>query len=239
VAARLAQAALSALAATVLATGCGGSSSPERAPAPVPTVTPPTGVLHLSKILTVVEENHSLQQMQTSMPYLFSLAQHCAYATDYTAASHPSLPNYLAISGGSTFGVTDDANPATHPISEQSVFGQALAAGKPAKVYAESMPHNCSLSSSGHYAVKHTGWAYYADERHACQPGRSRSAAWGPERSPPTSQPAPCRASAGPSPTSPTTPTTAPWLRPTPGSPAGSPRSWPDRTSTRAGSPSW
>jgi phospholipase C len=126
----------------------------------------------VTKVLTVVEENHSLRQMRSSMPFLSALATQYAYATDYTAVSHPSLPNYLALSGGSTFGVTDDKDPSAHPITGQSVFGQALAAGKTAKVYAESMPTNCAVSSSDNYAVKHTGWAYYIDERAACQTGQ-------------------------------------------------------------------
>jgi hypothetical protein len=126
----------------------------------------------VTKVLTVVEENHSLKEMQTSMPFLSALARQYAYATGYTAVSHPSLPNYLALSGGSTFGVTDDAAPAAHPITGQSVFGQALASGRTAKVYAESMPTNCALSNSGNYAVRHTGWAYYVDERAACHAGQ-------------------------------------------------------------------
>ena len=52
------------------------------------------------------------------------------------------------------------------------MFGQALAAGKTAKVYAESMPSNCALTNAGSYAVRHTGWAYYIDERAACQTGQ-------------------------------------------------------------------
>jgi phosphatidylinositol-3-phosphatase len=126
----------------------------------------------VTKVLTIVEENHSLQQMQTSMPFLWALATQYGYATGYTAVSHPSLPNYLAISGGSTFDITNDAPPAAHPLPGPSVFGQALAAGKTAKVYAESMPTNCALTNSGSYAVRHTGWAYYADERAACQTGQ-------------------------------------------------------------------
>jgi phospholipase C len=123
-------------------------------------------------VLTIVEENHSLAQMQHSMPYLNSVATRYGYATGYTAVSHPSLPNYLALSGGSSFGVGDDADPSAHPISRTSVFGQALAAGKTAKVYAESMPANCARSDSGSYVVRHTGWPYYADERAGCQAGQ-------------------------------------------------------------------
>jgi acid phosphatase len=112
-------------------------------------------------VLTIVEENHSLAQMRPSMPFLSGVATQYTYATGYNAVSHPSLPNYLALSGGSTFGVTDDRDPSAHPLAGQSVFGQALAAGKTATVYAESMPTNCAVSNSGNYAVRHTAWPYY------------------------------------------------------------------------------
>jgi phosphatidylinositol-3-phosphatase len=84
--------------------------------------------------------------------------------------THPSLPNYLAIGGGSTFAVTDDNAPSAHPISGASVFGQTLTAGKPARLYAETMPSNCDLTDSGSYAVKHNEWAYFNDatERSGC-----------------------------------------------------------------------
>lgn len=136
---------------------------------PVPAVSgPATGV---SKVLVVIEENHSLAQMRAGMPYLFSLAQRYAYATDYRAVAHPSLPNYLAIAGGSTFGVSDDASPAAHPIHGSSVFGQAEAAGHSARLYAQSMPVACDTGAASPYAVKHAPWAYFVDERPACRTG--------------------------------------------------------------------
>jgi phosphatidylinositol-3-phosphatase len=83
--------------------------------------------------------------------------------------THPSLPNYLALAGGSTFGVTDDAPPAIHRVPGPSVFDQAIASGRTAKAYIESMPSPCALSSSGTYAVRHNPWTYFADERTHCQ----------------------------------------------------------------------
>jgi len=160
---------LTAVVVAALATGC-GTSTPSGSSTPLPrAVAAPPGGTHVTKVLTVVEENHSLAQMRSSMPFLSAVATQYAYATGYTAVSRPSLPNYLALSGGSTFGITDDRDPSAHPISGQSVFGQALAAGKTAKVYAESMPTNCAVSNSGDYAVRHTAWAYYVDERAACK----------------------------------------------------------------------
>ena len=84
---------------------------------------------------------------------------------------HPSLPNYLAIAGGSTFGVHDDKPPAAHRLTGQSVFGQVLAAGGTAKTYAEAMTVPCQLHGDGRYAVKHNPWPYFADaaERASCR----------------------------------------------------------------------
>jgi len=143
------------------------------APSPTTTTTTATAVPNaqpVTKVLTIVEENHSLEQMKAGMPYLYSLAQRFSYANNYVAIRHPSLPNYLAIAGGDTFGVTDDADPASHPLSGQSVFGQAMAQGRTAGVYAESMPGNCvpSGNTAKGYAVKHNPWPYFVDERALC-----------------------------------------------------------------------
>ena len=55
-------------------------------------------------------ENHSLEDVlgSPSAPYLNSLAASGGLATDYSGVSHPSLPNYLAMIGGSTFGIGSD-----------------------------------------------------------------------------------------------------------------------------------
>jgi len=127
--------------------------------------------IKVTKVLTFIEENHSLSQMKAGMPYAYGLAKKYGYATHYTAIRHPSLPNYLAIAGGSTFGVTDDAPPSSHKIRGRSIFGRAIASGKTAATYVDSMSTNCELTNSGAYAVKHNPWAYFsdADERSWCK----------------------------------------------------------------------
>lgn len=176
--------ALAALPALVSACGVGAASSsaePSRtqvlarsAPASADAVSPDVAGAGAAsatptKVLVLIEENHSYRQMRRQMPYLYNLATRYAYASNYTAIRHPSLPNYLALAGGSTFGVTDDNPPAAHPITRRSVFDQALNVGKTAKTYAESMPTPCALTSSGNYAVKHNPWAYFANSRARCQ----------------------------------------------------------------------
>jgi len=115
-----------------------------------------------------MEENHDRDQAVSGMPHLASWATTYGQATNYSAVSSPSLPNYLAIFGGSTFGVRDDNDPSAHPLSGASVFGQTLASGGTAKAYAEDMPSNCYPTDSGNYAVRHGGWAYFVDERSPC-----------------------------------------------------------------------
>ena len=122
----------------------------------------------ITKVLTFVVENHSLRQMKASMPYVYGLAKKYAYADHYRAITHPSLPNYLAMASGGTQGVTDDGEPAAHPLDGTTVFDQALALGRTATIYADAMTEPCQLSSAGRYAVKHNPWAYFTDSRAAC-----------------------------------------------------------------------
>ena len=122
-----------------------------------------------SKLLVFVVENHSLSQMRQQMPWTSRLANTYGYATHYRAMSHPSLPNYLAIAGGSTFGIRDDSPPPSHPLKGHSVFGAARKAGLSAHVYAEGMPSNCALASRGDYAVRHNPWTYFPRDRRGCR----------------------------------------------------------------------
>ncbi|TPG18317.1 phosphoesterase [Pedococcus bigeumensis] len=108
--------------------------------------------------------------MKAGMPYTYRLARTYGYATSYFATRHPSLPNYLAIASGSTHGVTTDAAPGDNvPVTGESVFGRAIAAGRTAGVYADAMPQPCALTPSGRYAVKHNPWPYFVDERALCR----------------------------------------------------------------------
>jgi acid phosphatase len=176
---------VSTSAASVTSTGAaqgnrGACRAKHKTCPPTPTPTSPTPTTSRSttapppagghKVMVIIEENHSRTEAIATMLHLAAWATRYGQATNYTATTHPSLPNYLAIGGGSTFGVTDDNPPSSHPISGASVFGQTRAVGKTAKVYAESMPANCALTSSGNYAVKHNEWAYFSDatERTGC-----------------------------------------------------------------------
>lgn len=153
-------------AAPVPPDGTAGARDPSTSAAP----SAPASNADVTKVLVIVVENHSLDQMKAQMPYTFALARSFGYATRYAAVRHPSLPNYIAIVGGQTYGITDDGAPSANGIrSGPSVFGQAIAAGRTAALFAEGMPGNCVLTNGGdRYAVKHNPWAYFAAERSLC-----------------------------------------------------------------------
>lgn len=154
--------------ASTSAAGTGTPGAPASRPARSPA--PPAGPDVVTKVLVFVEENHSISEMKSEMPYTFSLAKQFGYATHYTAIGHPSLPNYIAIAAGQTHAITNDDPPSANPVSGSSVFGQAASSGKSVAVYVEGMPANCSTSDGGaDYAVKHNPWAYFVGERGACR----------------------------------------------------------------------
>ena len=157
----------SATAAPPSSTDATVAPSPTSSAAVVAPATPASGV---TKVLTIVLENHGTAAVRAGMPGLMALADTYGQTSHYRAMTHPSLPNYLALAGGSTFGVTDDAPPAAHAVPGASVFDLAITAGRTAKTYAEGMPAACAVTSKGRYAVKHNPWAYFADaaSRTAC-----------------------------------------------------------------------
>src|SRR6476646_2888580 len=84
-------------------TGSAGARTAPAAPTQSAPCTPAAGAP--THVLWWLLENHSYDQARGHMPYLDAKADACAVLTDDWAITHPSLPNYLALSGGSTFGV--------------------------------------------------------------------------------------------------------------------------------------
>src|SRR3989442_196146 len=74
-------------------------------------------------IFLVVLENHSYGQIvgSSSAPYINSLIAANALATNYYAKFHPSLPNYLALTGGSSFNNTPDCSPTSCPVTAKNI----------------------------------------------------------------------------------------------------------------------
>lgn len=114
-------------------------------------------------VLTVVEENHSFEQVigNPNMPYLNGLAQQGALATQYYANMHHSLPNYFALTTGETQ-VPDDSY--AGPLSADNIVRALASAGKTWKAYVEDLPSPGYLGSDvGSYIKHHNPFAYFND----------------------------------------------------------------------------
>jgi phosphatidylinositol-3-phosphatase len=93
------------------------------------------------------------------MPTYNRLAREYTLLTQYYAIRHPSLPNYIALMGGDTFGIDRNCNdcfidaPSLPDLIEQS--------SRTWKTYQEDMPEPCFLGSTNLYAQKHNPFVYF------------------------------------------------------------------------------
>jgi hypothetical protein len=136
-----------------------------RAPGSLLSATVTVPPLRYDHVVWIVMENHSYDQIigASDAPYINQLVARHGVAADFHAESHPSLPNYIAMTSGSTQGITDDDGPAEHPLDVASIFSLLPAGGS--RSLQESMPCNCATtdSDSGEYAVRHNPQAYYVN----------------------------------------------------------------------------
>jgi len=135
----------------------GSSNTPPNSPATS------TAAGAQATVVLVMEENHSYEQVigNAAAPYLNSLAQQGASATQYYATMHPSISNYFVLTTGTP--QTND-NGFTGPVTADNLARELIAAGKTWKVYAEDLPSAGYLgNSNGNYVKHHNPFAYFSD----------------------------------------------------------------------------
>jgi phospholipase C len=112
-------------------------------------------------VIVIMEENRSYADVlggpgsaaRRAAPYLNQLAGQCGVATNYRGATHPSHPNYMAVTGG----VDTTASAVTAP----SIFSQVRSAGGTWRVYQGSMAQRCQRHAAFPYKPQHNpGLAY-------------------------------------------------------------------------------
>jgi hypothetical protein len=76
----------------------------------------PKGIPHLDHVFFIMMENHGYSQIinNPNEPFVNKYAKSANLATNYFAIAHPSLTNYLEVTGGSNFGVLNDNSPDWH-----------------------------------------------------------------------------------------------------------------------------
>jgi phosphatidylinositol-3-phosphatase len=101
-------------------------------------------------VAVLILENREYRDVigNPAWPYVNGLADRYGLDTGYFAVSHPSLPNYLALTGGSTFGIRSDC--AGCRIDGMSLFDQLNAAGITWRAYFEKTTHR--VNPFRHYA---------------------------------------------------------------------------------------
>jgi len=132
----------------------GSSPTPTTAPTTKPTTVPAPTPSH---VFVIVMENRSYTDALAGR-YTSQLAAKYGLATNYRGVSHPSLPNYLAMTSGSTWGITDDGY---HALPAGGLGAQLTSAGISWRAYMEGMTGGACLSNTTLYAVKHNPFAYY------------------------------------------------------------------------------
>jgi len=128
------------------------------------TVTPPVSGT-VNHVFWVLEENTDYASVTTSsMPYLMGLAAQYGLATQYYANTHPSIGNYLMLTGGQV--ITNDDNYSGPAIAGDNIVRELIAAGKSWKLYAEDLPYPGDVEmgvDNGTYTSRHNGLVFYTD----------------------------------------------------------------------------
>ncbi len=125
------------------------------------------GTAHYSHVIWIMLENVGYSVVGSpSAPYFNQLSSRCGLATNDYAISHPSLPNYIALTSGSTQGVSDDGEPSAHPLRAPSIFSEL---GSNWRSLVESMPTACDHVTSGQYAARHNPAVYFTRAAASCR----------------------------------------------------------------------
>jgi phosphatidylinositol-3-phosphatase len=136
-----------------------------RIPAASPCGVP--GAVHYDHVVWIMLENVGYSVVGSpSAPYFNQIASRCGLATNDDAVSHPSLPNYIALTSGSTQGISDDAEPSSHPLRAPSIFSEL---GSNWRALVESMPSPCDHVTSGSYAARHNPAVYFTSVASTCR----------------------------------------------------------------------
>jgi hypothetical protein len=115
-------------------------------------------------IAVIVMENEEFGDIIGShqTPFINALARRYALARSMYAITHPSLPNYLALTAGSTFGIDSDCTDCRAPSATRSLADELSGAHLSWKAYMEDLPRPCFRgASAGEYAKKHDPFMYY------------------------------------------------------------------------------
>jgi phosphatidylinositol-3-phosphatase len=117
-----------------------------------------------SSIVVIVMENKDDTDVvgSSAAPYENELARRYGLATESFAITHPSLPNYIALTSGSTHGISSDCDSCS--VNAPNLGEQLSGAGISWRGYFQDVPGPCYTgTSAGDYAKRHNPFIYYDD----------------------------------------------------------------------------
>ena len=120
----------------------------------------PTSKTQPRNVFVIVMENRSFDEA-ASAPFTASLAAKYGVAENYHAVSHPSVPNYLALTSGSTWGFRDDGY---HVLPKSDIGSQLTKASISWRAYMEGLGSAGCLKSPVPYDPGHNPFAYYGGQ---------------------------------------------------------------------------
>jgi hypothetical protein len=120
-----------------------------------------------SHVFVIILENKEYDKVignPAAAPYFNSLAKQYGLATNYYGVTHPSLPNYIALTAGDTYTITTNCEKCF--LDVPNIADQIERTGRIWKAYIEAMPQACFVGSKRPlYAQKHNPFIYYDDIR--------------------------------------------------------------------------
>lgn len=148
---------------SVTATNGIGTGAPSASSNPV---TPNVSSLPaFDHIFVIVMENRAYENIvgSSSAPYINGLIGKYGLAANYHGVTHDSFPNYMALTGADTFGLT--AACGTCVFTAPNIAADRIeTSGRSWKAYLESMPAACyGLSDAYPYVERHNPLLHYTD----------------------------------------------------------------------------
>ena len=142
-----------------------GTTSTSSSTSVSPSTAPTSSLPAFKHVYVIILENREYGSIvgAGAAPYLNSLVAKYGQVTNLYAETHPSEPNYIALTSGGLNGANSDG---TYNLDVPNLFDQIETAGRTWHVYAQSYPGNCYTGSSsaavpdgtgaaGDYARKH------------------------------------------------------------------------------------
>jgi phosphatidylinositol-3-phosphatase len=114
----------------------------------------------IQHVVVIYLENEPITSVWATGTYERYLAAQYGNASDFFAACHPSIPNYLASTSGVDWGCGSDAY---HKYSLENLPDLLQGASLTWAGYFENMSTPCDLSNNGSYVFHHNPFIYYRD----------------------------------------------------------------------------